>query len=159
MKEFIKLGQKVRCKVTGFTGIVDHIAVYQFGCRRVNIQPPIKKDGTLPESQLFDEPQLEVLKEKQIISVEVPEQKFEFGQTVKDPISGVIGKVTGRAIYLNGCARVEISLKYNQKTNNYATNWLAEEQLELVGKKLSVKSKERKTGGTCSGSSKLKKSI
>ena len=41
--------------VSGFTGKVIAISKYQFGCVRVGLQPPVGKDGKLPEQQWFDE--------------------------------------------------------------------------------------------------------
>lgn len=58
----IKLGDKVKDTVTGFTGVAVARTEWLNGCTRWNIQPPMKKDGTLPQCESFDEPQLEVLK-------------------------------------------------------------------------------------------------
>jgi hypothetical protein len=60
----IKLGDEVRCKVTGFKGVATSRQIHMNGCNHVCIQPKIKKDGTLPESQWFDEIQVEVTKPK-----------------------------------------------------------------------------------------------
>ena len=57
----IKLGSKVKDTVSGFTGVAVSSHEYLNGCRRVTIQPPVDKDGKLPEVQSFDEPQLQVL--------------------------------------------------------------------------------------------------
>lgn len=58
----IKLGDKARDKVTGFTGIVFVRSEYLSGCTRVGLQPPVDKEGKVPESQHFDEPMLELVK-------------------------------------------------------------------------------------------------
>lgn len=57
----IKLGQKVRDAVSGFTGIAVARTEWMNGCTRVSVQPPCGEDGKLPESQAFDEPNLEVI--------------------------------------------------------------------------------------------------
>ena len=56
----IELGSKARDIVSGFKGVVT--AEYRFlhGCTRYAIQPPVKEDGTVPDHQVFDEPQLKV---------------------------------------------------------------------------------------------------
>lgn len=41
----MKLGDKVRSKVSGLTGIAVGHAVWLYGCERVLIQPPVDKDG------------------------------------------------------------------------------------------------------------------
>ena len=60
------LGFKVKDSVSGFVGIA--VAEYRYinGCTRVTVQPKVDKEGKLPESQTFDEPQLIVLSKKQI---------------------------------------------------------------------------------------------
>ncbi len=60
----IKLGQEVKDRVTGFTGIVVVRADHIFGCVRIGIKPPgLDKDGRLQESEFFDEAALEVVSE------------------------------------------------------------------------------------------------
>ena len=57
----IELGSEVKDKVTGFTGIAVATTHYMQGCNRVLIQPKVDKDMVIPESQSFDEPDLEVV--------------------------------------------------------------------------------------------------
>lgn len=58
----IRLGQKVRDVVTGFTGIADCRMEWMNGCVRFSVQPPVKKGSAfVPESKSFDQEQLEVL--------------------------------------------------------------------------------------------------
>ena len=64
----INLGDKVKDKVTGFTGIVVCKHSYLNGCDRCTVQPPINKEKEMPLEESFDEPQLEVLK-KSVIKV------------------------------------------------------------------------------------------
>ena len=68
----VKLGQEVRDKVTGFQGIAISITEYLQGCKRIEVQPKVDKDGKLMDMACFDEPQLEIvgsgiLAEKDII--------------------------------------------------------------------------------------------
>jgi len=60
----VKLGDKVRDKVSGFSGIAISEHNYLNGCRRVTIQPSIDKDGKLPSVETFDDPQLEIITEE-----------------------------------------------------------------------------------------------
>lgn len=57
----IELGAKVRSLVSGFEGIVNGRSEWLNGCRRYSVQPPVDKDGKLPDSYYFDEAELEVL--------------------------------------------------------------------------------------------------
>ncbi len=67
----VNLGDKVRDTITGFTEIAISRTIFLQGCDRIAIQPIVGKDGTLPEYQHFDEPQLEVL-EKRKVKAESP---------------------------------------------------------------------------------------
>lgn len=58
----IELGSKVRCKVTGFTGIAIARTQWLTGCMRITVQPQeLDKDGKTRDTGCFDEPMLEVL--------------------------------------------------------------------------------------------------
>ena len=58
----VKLGDKVRDPLSGFEGVAVSSHHYLYGCVRFSVQPEVDKDMKLPESQTFDEPQLEVMK-------------------------------------------------------------------------------------------------
>lgn len=58
----VHLGDEVKDTVTGFKGIVTSITEYLNGCRRVGVQPPIDKDGKMPDAYSIDEPQLVITK-------------------------------------------------------------------------------------------------
>lgn len=55
----LKLGQKARDTITGFTGVCVARTEWLYGCVRWTVQPQELKDGKPIESQTFDEPQLE----------------------------------------------------------------------------------------------------
>jgi hypothetical protein len=81
----IKLGDEVKCKVTGFKGIA--VARYHFlsGCNRYAVQPKVKRDGTLPEEKVFDEPVLEAVKKKVSIKKGTTGGPAPYLPTSKDP--------------------------------------------------------------------------
>lgn len=60
----VKLGDEVRDTVSGFKGVAVGEHIYLQGCKRITVQPKIGSDGKLPDTQSFDEPQLEVIKAK-----------------------------------------------------------------------------------------------
>ncbi len=60
----IKLGSKVRDKVTGFTGIVTTRVEHHNGCIHYGVIGPVNKDGKLENSEFFDIGNLEVLDEE-----------------------------------------------------------------------------------------------
>ena len=68
----IRLGQKVRDRISGLEGIAVARAEWLYGCSRVVVQAPVNKDHEIPDGQWVDEPQLEV-----IAPSELPEQTKE----------------------------------------------------------------------------------
>jgi hypothetical protein len=66
MRKPVNLGDLVRDPVTGVEGIATVRHSYLQGCDRIAIQPPMKKDGTIPEPYGVDEPQLEIVKRARV---------------------------------------------------------------------------------------------
>lgn len=62
----MKLGDKVKCKITGYTGILTSMVNHINGCTRFGIQAPMDKDGKVPECLWVDEPQVEFVEETNI---------------------------------------------------------------------------------------------
>lgn len=60
----VKLGDEVRDTVSGFVGVIVAEHKYLNGCTRMSVQPPVDKDGKLPNSSSFDHPQLELVKKE-----------------------------------------------------------------------------------------------
>lgn len=57
----ITLGNKVKDKVSAFTGIVTARHEFLNGCVRYTVTPKVDKKGELREEKWFDEQQLEVV--------------------------------------------------------------------------------------------------
>jgi hypothetical protein len=55
----IILGCEYRDRVSGFKGIAVAKTEWLNGCARINLQPKVGKDGKVPDSYTFDEPQLD----------------------------------------------------------------------------------------------------
>lgn len=63
----IKLGTKVKDKVTGFVGIATSRIEFLNGCVQYSVKPKMKKgENKVPESSFFDEQQLEILEKKKL---------------------------------------------------------------------------------------------
>lgn len=81
----IKLGNKIRDKVSGVEGIAISRTEFLNGCIRFTMQPkPLKKDGTVPNELWFDEKQLEIIGK----GVEI-EQRRTGGPTTSAPPKGL----------------------------------------------------------------------
>ena len=57
----IELGQEVRDKISGFTGVAVARCAWLYGCVRVSVFPKTLKDGVPIDVQTFDEDQLEAV--------------------------------------------------------------------------------------------------
>jgi hypothetical protein len=57
----IKLGARVKDRVTGFTGVVTQRVENLNGCVQFTVRPPMDTDGKLGECYCFDAPNLEIL--------------------------------------------------------------------------------------------------
>lgn len=161
----IELGFFVKDKVTGVVGVAENRATFLFGCDRYCVQPQMKEDGTIPGSLMIDEPQLEVLKDKERVMTpeRTPVQVITLGQLVEDPVRGMTGAATGRAVYLNGCSRILVDPKVT--TEKHESWWVDEKQ--LIGKKTFIGNNDKKviepdntkpsrrTGGPARSSSKF----
>ena len=54
-------GQKVRSKVTRFTGTITSLSVHMNGCDRYWLEPEVDKEGRCQDGRWIDEGELEVL--------------------------------------------------------------------------------------------------
>ncbi len=79
----IKLGQKVKDKVTGLVGIATCRSTFLTGCDRIGIQPEAK-EGKVPGSYYVDEPQLEIVNEIPIL--EIPTEEVDRGGPQDIPV-------------------------------------------------------------------------
>ena len=61
-----ELGQKVKDTVTGFEGIVTGQHQWVTGCATYTVQPPVDKDGKVPDNRGVDEVSLELLPEERL---------------------------------------------------------------------------------------------
>ena len=69
----IKLGEKVRDRVTGFYGIAVCRTVYLFGFAKIGVQPQsFGKDGKTQEQEFFDEAALERISDGIVPSLPKP---------------------------------------------------------------------------------------
>lgn len=77
MFEF-NLGDEVKDQITGYKGFIVARCDYMTGCNRYGIGQKMKKDGTLPKWQWFDEPSLKLTK-KNVIDILPKGKKIKTG--------------------------------------------------------------------------------
>ncbi|MFG1238033.1 hypothetical protein V5F63_12610 [Xanthobacter autotrophicus DSM 597] len=66
----VMFGATYRDRITGFTGIAVGHTVYISGCSQVLLAPPVKPDGSLAESQWFDQQRLKMVAGIVIIDID-----------------------------------------------------------------------------------------
>lgn len=71
MPEMIHLGDKVKDKVSGLTGIVVARTEWLYGCIRLTVQPQELHDGRPVDGYTFDEPQAELIQRGAVPSMAV----------------------------------------------------------------------------------------
>lgn len=75
-KEVVELGDKVKCKITEFEGIVCAIAKHLTGCDRADVRPSgVDKDGKLKEGYWFDVNALAILKKQVVKAKDVQDER------------------------------------------------------------------------------------
>ena len=83
--EKIQLGDKVKCKHSGFTGIAVARSEFINGCIQIEVLPKVKKGNEMVEAQGIDELSLEVIKraKKEIDEDEDDEEESNGGPNRK----------------------------------------------------------------------------
>ena len=135
----INLGDRVRDKITQFTGIAIEQNECITGCNTVYVETEFLESGKLKSAKAFSELRLEVI-ESQIFENNSPhnQKEFSFGSKVRDIITGFQGIVTGRSSGLSGFTR------YHAESDQESA-WMGSFRLEKVGK--SIVSIEKKKVG------------
>lgn len=144
----IKLGQKVRDKMTNFEGVVDHIYYPLHDAVKIGIQAPVGKDGKMGECYTLDAVGVEVVSKKQLVKPIESKPKIQLGSEVKCNITGYKGRVTAYIVYVNGCVQYKVQPKIpvGAKAEDYQGQRFPEGCLEVLS---TPKKKEipQKTGG------------
>ena len=150
----VKLGQQVRCKITGFEGVVDHLCFPMADATKIGIQAPMNKDGKMGECYTLDYMSIEILNEKPIIKPKQSKPKFKLGDKVEDTITGLKGKIVMVIFYFNGCVhyRVQPTIPEGKKAEDYAAQKFPEGTLKKIAEPKAEKVKEKlsqpqRTGG------------
>lgn len=67
----VRVGDRVKDAISGFTGIATARYEYLYGCVRINVQSEKLKDGKIQDGFTFDEDQLQVIKSHAVTGVPV----------------------------------------------------------------------------------------
>ena len=78
----IQLGDKVRCKISGFTGTATARMEFLNGCIQYEVAPRIGKENKIPDTVFIDEQSLEVVlakKKKKIKKEKTVDPEGDYG--------------------------------------------------------------------------------
>ena len=144
----IKLGMKVKDKVTGFEGMVVHLYFPMHDAEKVGIQAPLKADGTLGESYTIDAVGVMINAMDTGISPIDSQPLYNNGDVVRSKIQKVKGTIVGVVVYLNGCVNYTVCqhMPKGGKTQDYPDVKMKEGAIELI-KKAKNPVKQQKAGG------------
>jgi hypothetical protein len=78
----IQLGQTVKDKLTGFTGLVTGRCEYISGCHQILIQPPVKDKNEFVEPRWLDEERVEALP-AEIVSLKIVNPGFDMEAPIR----------------------------------------------------------------------------
>jgi hypothetical protein len=131
--EDLKLGQRVKDAITHVEGVItarcDHISGYtQFA-----IQPPVTKEGTLPDAPAIDWQAFEILDDNLAANATSPEEHpLKLGDKVRSIDTGAVGTVVRFWTYFNGCVHAALTLPLNTKKEPQDALVAPVNRLELV---------------------------
>lgn len=78
-----ELGDEVKCKISGFKGVVVATQQCLTGCDRVHVQAPLNKDGKYGECYTMDVNAVEVTKKGKVKARQVQEETKKGGPAMK----------------------------------------------------------------------------
>ena len=146
--EDVKIGDKVRCKVTKIEGVVCVRHDYLYGMANIGFRPEGSHQGKPHEMIHIDIAQAELVKSG-VVSRDglIPNKKVRLGDMCKDTISGFEGICTGIAEWLYSCSKVHVTpQKINEKTHKpVAGHWFDEPQVEVKQEQVMTKT-QNETG-------------
>jgi len=153
-KEIFKMGQEVRNKINGFTGIITGITDEHTGVNSYFIVPTgLKDDGSSKPGEWCDEVYLELTDNDTIIELATDiytPYKFNIGDTLKHKELGIKGIVYSRYRYATGCNRYQLggSELYKNRNPTADIGILSFDEIDLKLHKSKKASKaSKKTGG------------
>lgn len=146
----LKLGQTLRDRASGFTGIAVSRFDFLNGNVQYSLQPKAPEDATaLPEAVSFDVQQLEIVDAGISDTAGKPARTpIQVGQKVKDTITGLTGVATMKATYLNGCIAFLVTPR-RRLLRDHDPEWVSSVRLVAVDEKPAVEppKSEKPTGG------------
>lgn len=145
----INIGDEVKDKISGYTGIVLDKVEYITGCVQHSVQG---ENNITPSEMKFDEIRLEVIsiKKLQLKKTYKAHNQFELGDNVIEVVSNFSGIITGVAYSITGMLRYLVyqdNLDEKERPDSY---WIDSVLLKkLSDKKIILKDDNEEISGFC----------
>lgn len=149
----IKLGQKVKDRVTGYEGIA-YQSMERIGTNTmIGVQAAIKPDGTVPDMYFFDSFALEITDAN--ILPGIPDESvvtpIQLGEEAEDITCGARGIVVTRITFLNGCVHFSLQQRATESGTRPEVITAPAQRLKTVGPGITGELKQtpenERTGG------------
>lgn len=132
------LGKKGTDRITGLTGVITQVHMFESGNVQYGLQPKSEDGIKVADAwsmdalsiKVEDNPELEDL-----VSPIVDDTTLNFGDKVEDAYNGMKGIVDRKMIHMNGCVNFRIVPKFESKSSSLLGNdplWLSHTKLKLV---------------------------
>lgn len=132
MKYNVRLGDKVKDKISGFEGIVMGIHHWRDGTVDVNIYPEGLQNGEPIKPQVVEMAQVEITAQQALPAPEMPKPRFDLGATVRHNRLGFEGYISAWSFYYHGCHRYQIQRPLNKDGKIPEGIGCIEQDLDLV---------------------------
>ncbi len=149
IKHKIKLGQKVKDKISGFEGIAIVRVTALNGCIQYAVKPMyLDKDGKIPQSESIDQQQLKIIDEKSITTRVRPKKlKFKLGDKVEHIITGFHGTTTVVVEHISGAIEYGVKPMMKPDEKKIPDAVAISQEVLALRKEKPVKVEKKKTGG------------
>lgn len=142
-----EIGDLVEDKISGYKGIVSDITVFVAGCERVAVKSQELHDGKPIDAQVFDSPNLKVLKSKVIQPKRLKKAKLKCGDKAECTLTSYQGVITSMTENITGSRRFGLSPQKIQEGKPIDGYSFHEDMLKVVKEKAHKPEKRSRTGG------------
>lgn len=129
----LRRGFTVRDVTTGITGMLICVANEISGSQQVAIQPPAEKpNSAAPDVRWIDEQTCEYVDDGAVARFGITEDigEWDFGDPVRDTVSGLVGIITEFQLCRDGCITARIVPKSDGGANSPQPAWLSITRLQ-----------------------------
>jgi hypothetical protein len=154
----IKLGQRVKEKVTGFEGTVVTISHEMDGSILMGVQPRELENGKPQEAWEFDIERLIPMGEEAILNKQEAHLKdgVKLGAIYEDIVTGAVGTAVRLIEFLGGCCRITLRPRVDKDGKHLDSIMIPLSQTKIVDETPAAETEKKKTRSGGPGTSERK---